>query len=327
MIFLYVYTWDRLAYFLKISLKSGLHLLRAMLLNLELGGGGGGGGIKFQTKQVHGSIQCRDLFKSEEWKVSIRWSLLRHGDDSWLMLNGCHSTSSEPQSANPPHYWRWCWDCLIIVWWSTTRFWSDSNQNFCLANSKPQFLGPAGPWYSQCEAWFHRARKWLVLQWVVVKVWHSLSVEDLVKFRQAFMFALDLDQWDFANTGKVPQHHDGGVSVDMLSLDTGRMETLKGTFFHALRVRPIGPTWRRGYLVLSLQGHQWFDQWLNLSYPPTKSRLHAIAELLSFYHGCLVAILTVKRYGRSEFMSHSFVIISWITIKHERNGIGVSISR
>ena len=27
----------------------------------------------------------------------------------------------------------------------------------------------------------HRAWTWLVLQWVVVKVWHSLSVEDLVK--------------------------------------------------------------------------------------------------------------------------------------------------
>ena len=58
----------------------------------------------------------------------------------------------------------------------------------------------------------------------------------------------------------VPQHHDGGVSVGMLSLDTGRMETLKGMFFHALRVRLIGPTWRRGYPVLSLQGHQRFDR-------------------------------------------------------------------
>ena len=159
--------------------------------------------IKFQTKQVHGSIQCRDLIKFEEWKVSIRLSLLgqpidyEHDDDSCvlsggLMLDGCHSTSGEPQSANPPHYGRWCWDCLIIVWWSTTRFRSDSNQNFFLANPKlPQLLGAAGPWYSQCAAW----------------------LEDLVKFRQAFMFALDLDQWKFAITGKVPQHHDGGVCL------------------------------------------------------------------------------------------------------------------
>ena len=62
------------------------------------------------------------------------------------------------------------------------RFRSDSNKNFCLANSKlSQLLGAAGPWYSQCAAWVHRARIWLVLQRVVVKMWHSLSVEDLVK--------------------------------------------------------------------------------------------------------------------------------------------------
>ena len=273
--------------------------------------------IKFQTKQVHGSIQCRDLIKFEEWKVSIRLSLLgqpidyEHDDDSCvlsggLMLDGCHSTSGEPQSANPPHYGRWCWDCLIIVWWSTTRFRSDSNQNFFLANPKlPQLLGAAGPWYSQCAAW----------------------LEDLVKFRQAFMFALDLDQWKFAITGKVPQHHDGGVSVGMLaavlSLDTGRMETLKGTFFNALRVRPIGSTWHRGCLVLSLRGHQRFDQWLQLSYPPPTSRLHAIVE----HRGCLAAILPAKRYERSEFTSHSFVATGSITIKHGRNGVGVSFLR
>ena len=211
-----------------------------------------------------------------------------------------------------------------IVWWSTTRFRSDSNQNFCLANPKlPQLLGAAGPWYSRCAAWLHRARKWLVLQRMVVNVWHSLSVEDLVKFRQAFMFSLDLDQWKFAITGKVPQHHDGGVSVGMLSLDTGRMETLKGTFFNALRVRPIGSTWHRGCLVLSLRGHQRFDQWLQLSYPPPTSRLHAIVE----HRGCLAAILPAKRYERSEFTSHSFLATGSITIKHGRNGVGVSFLR
>ena len=42
------------------------------------------------------------------------------------------------------------------------------------------------------------------------------------KFRQAVMFALDLnDKWQFEIPGKVPQHHDGSVSVGMSSLDTG----------------------------------------------------------------------------------------------------------
>ena len=45
------------------------------------------------------------------------------------------------------------WYCLIIVWWSTTRFQSHSNQNFCLANPKlPGLLATAGHWYSQCVA-------------------------------------------------------------------------------------------------------------------------------------------------------------------------------
>ena len=50
------------------------------------------------------------------------------------------------------------------------------------------------------------------------------------KFHQAVMFALDLDQWQFAITGKVPQHHDGSVCIDMSSLDTGR-RCLKGRFW------------------------------------------------------------------------------------------------
>ena len=52
-------------------------------------------------------------------------------------------------------------------------------------------------------------------------------------------------------------------------------------FFDVLRVRPNGPI-PCGYLVLSLRGYQRFDQWLYLSYPPPKSRLHAIAEPRSF---------------------------------------------
>ena len=61
-------------------------------------------------------------------------------------------------------------------------------------------------------------------------MWHSLSVEDLVEIPQAVVFALDLDQWQFAVTGKVPQHHDGSICEVMSSLDTGRVEMLKGAF-------------------------------------------------------------------------------------------------
>ena len=66
---------------------------------------------------------------------------------------------------------------------------------------------------------------------LVFAVW--ACIEDLVEiqFHQSVMFALDLDQWQLTITGKVPQHHDGSVSgVGMSSLDTGRMEMLKGTF-------------------------------------------------------------------------------------------------
>ena len=59
------------------------------------------------------------------------------------------------------------------------------------------------------------------------------------KFRQAVMFAMDPDQWQFAITGKIPQHNDGSVCVGMSSLDTGSMEMLKGTFW-----RPLGSPYR-----------------------------------------------------------------------------------
>ena len=99
-----------------------------------------------------------------------------------------------------------------------------------------------------------------------------------LKFHQAVMIALYLDQWQFTIMGRQPQYHDGSVSADISSLDTGRMERLKGTFFGALGFRPIGPSWRR-YLLLSFRGYQRFDQWLQLSYPPPKSLLHIIVEL------------------------------------------------
>ena len=99
-----------------------------------------------------------------------------------------------------------------------------------------------------------------------------------LKYRQAVMIALDLDQWQFTIMGKEPQYHDGSVSVGITSLDRGRMERFNGAFFDALRVRPIGPT-MRGYLLLSFRVYQRFFQWLQLSYMPSKSLLHTIFEL------------------------------------------------
>ena len=59
------------------------------------------------------------------------------------------------------------------------------------------------------------------------------------KFHQAVMFALDLDQWQFAISGKMPLRHDGSVCVDMALLDTSRMDMFKGTFW-----RPLGSPYR-----------------------------------------------------------------------------------
>ena len=198
------------------------------------------------------------------------------------MLEGCHSTYGEPQSINPPHYRRRCWDCLITVRCSTTTFRSDSNQNFCLAmqSKTSTVLAATGPWYSQCATCMapscmnmagHEAGGCQG-----IKVWHSLSVEKLVKIP--------------------PSGHDCPGSRPMIVCNYGKGTTIpwrkrirrhrrwtqtgwRGplTFFDALGVCPIGPTWR-GYLLLSFRGYQRFDQWLQLSYPPPKSLLHAIVE-------------------------------------------------
>ena len=176
-------------------------------------------------------------------------------------------------NVNSPHYGWWCWHCLIIVWW---HFSIRLKSELFLANPLlPRLLVAAGPLFSLCASCMHDGA--IFLQRVVIKVWHSLSFED----RQAVIFALDFDQWQFAITGKVPQHYGGSVAVGMSSLDTGRMEILKGTFFDPIRVCPIGPTWRV-YFVLSFRGYQRFYQWLQPSYPPLMSLLHAILELLSY---------------------------------------------
>ena len=134
-------------------------------------------------------------FEVEEWKISFRWSHLgqlinhKHGDHSYvssggLMLDGCHSTSGEPQSANPPHNGWWCWDRLIIVWWSTINLRPDSNQTFWLANPKTSTASRHSRSLIFAVCGVHGSivheHRWSGSRGVV-KVWHSLSVEDLIK--------------------------------------------------------------------------------------------------------------------------------------------------
>ena len=136
--------------------------------------------------------------------------------------------------------------------------------------------------------------------------------------------------------GKEPQYYDGSVSEGMSSLDRGRMERFNGAFFDALRVRPIGPP-VRGYLLLSFRGYQRFYERLQLSHTCHPSPHYT--QSLSFggppyrgclgdppYRGCLGEIMPVKRNGWSGFTGQCFVTTGSITMKHGRNGVGVSIS-
>ena len=140
-----------------------------------------------------------------------------------------------------------------------------------------RLLPAAGPWYSQCgvHGSIMHEHGWSCNGWLsrcgTAWVWRTSS-----KFCQTVMFALDLDHWQFAIMGKVPQHHDGSICLCMSSLDTGRMGMLKWTFWHPQH-SPY-----RAYLSsiphTVLPGYQRFDQWLQPSYPPRKSLLHAIVE-------------------------------------------------
>ena len=97
-----------------------------------------------------------------------------------------------------------------------------------------RLLATAAPWYSQCAA--RMAPSCMNMAWPAAGGCQGVAqperrLRTLSKFRQAVMFALDLDQWQFAIRGKVPQHHDGSVCVGMSSMDTGRLEMLKGMFW------------------------------------------------------------------------------------------------
>ena len=179
-------------------------------------------------------------FKSEEWNVSIRISLIRqpinykHGDDSYALSDGL---MLEGKSATLRTMVLGLFDCRLMQHYTfSIRFKSEfllghAIQNFHGAR-RNRFLAFAvcdvhGPivhehgWF--CGGWLSRCGT------------ACLSRTSL-KFRQAVMNSLDLDQWQFAIMGKEPHYHCGSVFVGISSLDTGRMERLKGTFFDALRV-------------------------------------------------------------------------------------------
>ena len=160
------------------------------------------------------------------------------------------------------------------------------------------------------------------MQQVIVKVWRSQSVEDLVKIPPNVHFALDLDQWEFAIKGNVPQHHGECISIGMSSLDTGRRETLTGTFFGALRVRPTPgedtPYCPCGNIKGLTNGYSFHTHQLS---PHCTSSLNLVRP----YHSCQEQILPVKLNRRSKFMGHCFVTTGSITMKL-RNWVEVSIS-
>ena len=146
------------------------------------------------------------------------------------------------------------------------------------------------------------------------------------KFRQVVMLALELDQWQFAITGKVPPHHDGSVYVGMSSLDAGRMEMLRGTFLlplgFALKGLPGEDTSYCPFrdIKYSTNGCSFYTHHRSPYYTPSLS-------IGRTYCGCLEEILPFKRHGQSEFTGYGFVTTGSITMKHARNGVNVSISK
>ena len=195
-------------------------------------------------------------FNGEEWNANIRINLIgqpidyEHGDDSYvlsggLMLEGCHSTSGEPESVIR-HITD---DGVGIVWLPFDAALQVFDQIQIRISAWPchprlprcspqQFLGIL----SVRRAWPHRAWTWLVLQWVVVNVWHSLSVEDLFKIPPSVHDCPGSRPMVVCKYGKettIPWWKLLRRHILISLLDTGKMERLKGTLFDALGVRLI----------------------------------------------------------------------------------------
>ena len=135
---------------------SNVNLWRGRLPNLELRGYEKS---SFRPSTFMAAFKCRDLLKlKNETSVSDEVSSgidYRHDDDSYILCSRdlIYIRWTSKHKSATLRMIVLVWYCLIIVWWSTTRFRSHSNQNFWLANPKlPRLLDAAGHWYSLCAA-------------------------------------------------------------------------------------------------------------------------------------------------------------------------------
>ena len=246
---------------------------------------------------------------TEERNVSIRRSLLGHpidyelDDDSYvssggLMLEGCHSTSGEPQTKRKSPTLRTIVLALFeyrlmkhnkfSITFKSELLLGQSKISTVSRRSRSSVFAVCGVHGSivhehglSCNGWLSRCGT----------AWVSRTTS---KFRQAVILAPDLEKCLFAITENVPRRK-YLPGEDTLYCPSGdiRDSTNGGSFY----TRNRSPYYRPSLTI----GRT--------------------------YCGCLEEILPIKRQGRSEFTGHEFVTTGSITMKHGRNGIGVSISR
>ena len=213
--------------------------------------------------------RAANRLRTRRWQLSIKWRADARGMSFHIRSTSMRKSATLRTMVLGLFDYRLMQHCKFSIGFKSEFLLGHAIQEFTV-------LAAAGPWYSQCATCM--APSWLVLHWAVVMVWHSLSLEDLVKIPPSGHDCPGSRPMAVYNYGKattLPWRKRLRIYIVM---DTGRMERLKGTFFDALGVRPIGPSWQR-YLLLSFRGYQRFDQWLQLSYPPPKSLLHIIVEL------------------------------------------------
>ena len=164
----------------------------------------------------------------------------------------------------------------------------------------PRFLSAAGPWYSQCSPCM--APSCMIMAGPATGGYQGVAQLECRGPR-----------WNSAKRSCLPWiSTNGSLQLRQRYRNTMRCHAVAGhrkvrdayrDVFDALRVRPMGLTWR-GYLVLSFRGYQRFDQWLQLLYPPPESLLHAVVEhrshllCLSGAHTAIQTPRTVEIYGQ-----------------------------
>ena len=166
------------------------------------------------------------------------------------------------------------------------------------------------------RAWLHRAWTWLILQWVIVKVWHSLSVEDLVEIPPSGHVCHGSRLMSVCNYGKGTTTWRKRLRRHVVIWSQAGWRCLKGRSFtpsgFALYGLPGEDTSHCpfGDIIDSTNGSSFHTRYWSPYYTPS----------LTFgrtYYGCLEEILTVKRHGRSKFTGHGFVTTGSSTMKHE----------